>query len=336
MTTTEKFRAFTTQNYAEQAKAFLNAFWDEVQDKAESIWEVYNVFIDIDHENGKAGNDLDEFNAHRVLEKFGETRSVRELREELRAVDMDFNKRVAILEYLLFIYGHTVDDFLARPQDASEELLEAQAAVEEAQAALAEANAALEASNAAAQKAAEEAEVARKSADESNAKAAEAQSAEDELKASLDALHAQEEAFESKKEELRIKSQEGGVVSRNKAANELAQLEATDPLPLRQAKIDTGAATRKAEKATAIADAAADIANQAAAAAEESRVAAETAAEEARRSAAAMEQKFEDAEQRLTALAGVAGGSGQGAIWWLERELSEARKYAPRGGLKRS
>jgi hypothetical protein len=43
---------------------------------------------------------LDEFNAHRFLEKVQETRTVKELREQLKAIDLDFNKRMALLEYV--------------------------------------------------------------------------------------------------------------------------------------------------------------------------------------------------------------------------------------------
>jgi len=275
---------------------------------------------------------LDEFSAHRVLERFGETRSVKQMRDELRAVDMDFNKRVALLEYLLFTFGHGVDEFVARPQGSSDELRAAQEAVEAAQAALQDAVIALETSTAAAEEARFKAEAAQAAADESNAKASDAQAAEAELKAALDSLHAQEQAFENQKTTLKQKSEDQnvGIVTRNKAAAELAQLEATDPLPLRQAKIDTGAATRKAEKARIIADQFAAEANAAADAAEASRAAAEDAAAEARASAEAMEEKFAEAEAQLSALGGSGGGSGQGAIWWMERELAEAKKYAPR------
>eukprot|EP00479_Gromia_sphaerica_P004715 TRINITY_DN15561_c0_g1_i1.p1 TRINITY_DN15561_c0_g1~~TRINITY_DN15561_c0_g1_i1.p1 ORF type:complete len:130 (-),score=26.29 TRINITY_DN15561_c0_g1_i1:161-550(-) len=45
--------------------------------------------------------------------------------------------------------------------------------------------------------------------------------------------------------------EEGGIVSRNRAKNELEQLLAEDPLPLRRAQITTQAALKKAEKARA-------------------------------------------------------------------------------------
>ena len=68
------------------------------------------------------------------------------------------------------------------------------------------------------------------------------------IEAALAELKAQEDAYNQKKADLEKKSQEGGVVSRNKAANELAQHLAEDPLPLRRAKITTEAAVKKAER----------------------------------------------------------------------------------------
>jgi hypothetical protein len=30
------------------------------------------------------------------------------------------------------------------------------------------------------------------------------------------------------------------------------------------------------------------------------------------------------------------GGAAQGQLWWIERELEEAKKYKPKGGLRKS
>jgi len=75
-----------------------------------------------------------------------------------------------------------------------------------------------------------------------------ARSAKIELEQALSELKAQEDAYHNKKAELERKSEEGGVVSRNKAKAELAQLLAEDPLPLRRAKITTEAAVKKSRK----------------------------------------------------------------------------------------
>merc|ERR1711943_156534 len=97
----------------------------------------------------------------------------------------------------------------------------------------------------------EKAAVAKKDAAASVEREQEAKAAQDELEAALAEVKAQEDAYNSKTEELKKKSETGGVVSRNKAANELAQHLAEDPLPLRKAKITLEAARKRAEKTRA-------------------------------------------------------------------------------------
>jgi len=158
MTTSQKFKQFCALNYIEQAKSFLNAYWGEYQDQAEQVWTWVHQFIALDHEKGKEGSDLDEFNAHRFLEKLGETKTVKDLREELRAIDMDFNKRMAVIEYLLFNFKRSIEEFVKRPQgENTEEIKEAQRQLEEAQRAVEEAKKAVEESERAAEEAAKEA-----------------------------------------------------------------------------------------------------------------------------------------------------------------------------------
>jgi len=258
----------------------------------------------LDVEKGKEGSDLDEFNAHRFLEKLGETKSVKDLRDELRDIDMDFNKRMAIIEYLLYRYRRTISDFVRRPQgDNSEEVAQAQRALEEAQASLEEARIAQEHATNEAQIAAEKAEASLL--------------AENELKAALRELHEQEEAQNRRKVELEQKSEDTnlGVVQRNKAKNELAQFLSEDPLPLRRAKLNTEAATKKAEKARKEAEAAAEEA-------ERSRLEAEDKLREC-------EDKFAEAERFLDEIRSRPGG-GQGALWCIDRELKEAKKFLPK------
>jgi len=276
MSEAEKFKNFTSINYIEQAKAFMNAYWFAVSNEVENIWNWTHQFIVLDHDNGKEGCDLDEFNAHRFMEKLGDTKTIRDLRDELRDIDMDFNKRMALIEYLLYRYKYTISDFVRRPQGGnSEELVKAQKTLEIAQDALETARAAQE----------------------------KAVQAEAELKAALDELHAQEDAYNTKKTELERISEDTslGVVRRNKAKNELAQHLAEDPLPLRRAKLTTEAATKKAEKARVIAD---EALNEA-------------------------EARFDEAQAYLDTIRSTTGG-GEGSLWWIERELLEAKKYMPK------
>jgi len=300
----EEFKTFTAKRYTDQAIAFLNAYWDEVNADREAIWDYTHQFIVLDHEKGKEGCDLDEFNAHRFLEKLGETKTVKQMRDELREIDMDFNKRMALIEYYLWSYHKTVSDFVSRPQGGvdPEELAQAQRLLDE-----------VKASQEIAIAAAEEARLREEEAVE---KEKPFKIAQEELQQALDEQHRQEEEYATRCSELEARSQDSnlGVVQRNKASNELAQLKAQDPLPLRQAKITTEAAERKADKARAPF--------------KDARERAEMARAEADRTVDVCNEKFEEAEAYLREVMSKPS-SPHGQIWWFERELEEARKYMP-------
>lgn len=192
---------------------------------------------------------------------------------------------------------------------------------------------------------------------EAQRRADELRTAQQEVETALAELHAQEQAYNNKTEELKRKSEEGSVVQRNKAKNELAQHLGEDPLPLRRAKITQEAAVKKADRATKAAEEAAAQAAQARQAAEAARREAEAArrqaeaarraAEEARREAEEAreaaevavreaEEKLGEAEAYLEEVKAIAG-NGKGALWWIDRELHEARAYMPtsKGGYKK-
>lgn len=280
-------------SYPEQAKAFLNAYFleSQVKDNAENIWQWAHLFGELDVEKKMQGADLDEFNAHRFLEKVGETKRVVELRDQLREIDLDFNKRMALIEYLLFRFGYKVADFVKRPQgDNSAELQKAQEMLTAVQKAL---------------------EHALARAADAKAKAQAAKAAEDEQRAALAEVQAQEAAREAKTKDLTAKGEDMnlGAVARNKAKNELAQHLSEDPLPLRKAKITLEAATRKAEKA---------------------RVAADAASAEADAAVVAADAEVAKAQAYLDEIASKSGSGGKGALWWLQRELDEKKKYMPK------
>lgn len=70
-TEAELFGRVTQKNYAEQAKFFLNAYWDEVKDDVETIYQYAQKFAQIDTEKRAAGSDIDELKAHIFLEGVG-------------------------------------------------------------------------------------------------------------------------------------------------------------------------------------------------------------------------------------------------------------------------
>ena len=98
------------------------------------------------------------------------------------------------------------------------------------------------------------------------------------MEAALAEVKRQEDAYNARTEELKRLTETGGVVSRGKAKNELAQHLGEDPLPLRRAKITLEAALRRADKATTAAAESREKAEAAAAEASKARAAAEESA----------------------------------------------------------
>ena len=256
---------------------------------------------------------------------------------------------------------------IAEAQDKLQEVQEAFDASAKADAeALAALNQAKSAENAAV--AAEDEAKAREAdavATETEAKAREAdareaeapfKAAQEEVEAALAEVKAQEDAYNSKTEQLKKASEEGGVVSRNRAKVQLDAHLAEDPLPLRKAKITLEAANKRADKARGPFKAATEVAAAARAEAEAARQAAEAARADAsarREAAAAAREEAEAAKARAAeavaaAQAAVAEaealleelkanpGSGHGAVWWVDRELIEKKKYMPvsKGGIR--
>merc|ERR1712157_215825 len=140
---------------------------------------------------GETGHALDEFESHRLLEKFGQTLTVVAMRKELKAIDLDTDNCMSLLEYAVYHYKLSVDTLMSRPQGVNEDIDKAEAALEEVLA-----------------------EIAK---------------------------------LEKKKAKLAKKAEKGGV--KGKAAqNELDQIQASDPMPIRKALVSAQAALRKAQK----------------------------------------------------------------------------------------
>jgi len=302
----EKFDILTARNYAGQAKWFLNGFWKEHEKDAEQIWEFVHTAIKIDHRRAKEGNELDEFEAHRFLETLGETLTVKDMRDRLREIDIDFNKRMALIEYLIFRFKKGVVAVINAPQGGggknAARIEAAQRMVEAANQALDEMSRLLEAEKQALayQRIAE----------------ADAVRAENESKDALAELTSQEMSFANQKADLKRKSENesAGQVSRNKAANELQQLLTKDPLPLARAKLNQEAAVRKAERARKAAEAA--------------RLQQEESHKQAQRAVEDANTKLSAAIHELEELKKIPDQS-YGDIWWMERELIEKKKFLP-------
>jgi len=362
----EKLDALCARTFKGQAVWFLNSFWETFAEaEAENLWNYVHKAQEIDVDNKEQGCHLDELQAHRLLEAFDETMTVREMRTYLRQHGAigDRVKNVPLTHWWIAKYKADWNQLVNASQGGNEkEIQEAQRLLEEVQAAVNEASArATDAANrlrealaaeAAAKTAAEEAIQSEAAAharkEELAAKEAELEAAQAELEAALAELKAQEDAYNTKTAELTKKSEEGGVVSRNRAKNELAQHLAEDPLPLRRAKITQEAAVKKTDRARNAVAAARVDAEAAAEQASKDRAAAEQAAADAAAARAASEQakiaadaslqaaqaKLAEAEAYLEEVKS-RPGCAHGQVWWIERELFEAKKYMPtsKGGV---
>lgn len=207
------------RTFKQQAVFFLNAFWDtrNMKDNAELIWGYVAKCQEIDIDNREKGCTLNELEAHRLLEAFDETMTVREMRTVLRKSGAigERVKNFPLTHYLIAKWDadwHILVN--AKQGDNAEELAKAQALLDAATQALDACLAAFK-----------------------------------ELKAAEAELKAQEDAYNNTTKELEQKSQEGGVVTRNRAKAQLAAHLAEDPLPLRRAKITNAAAVKKADRA---------------------------------------------------------------------------------------
>ena len=329
----EAWNEIVKKKYADQAVWFLNGFWEEVQPHAEDVWKWAELFAELDQENKAEGSELDEFWSHKFLERLGETMTVIEMREKFRTIDVDFNKRMSLTEFLAYRFKKTIQEVIDAPQGGNqEEINKAQAAVDAAQKAVDEMVARLAEATRTADEAAAAAAEAKRTADEAKAAADEATRTANEAKAASDAaeeaaapyraavaenekaleeLHAQEKAFNDKKEALeKTKNDESiGVVKRNKAANELDQLLSEDPLPLRKAKINQAATVRKMEKAAKPFNEASEKAKAAAEVAEAAAAEATAAANHAR----AEREKADAAKAAADATAAAAEAAKQQA-----------------------
>jgi hypothetical protein len=141
-------------NFRDQAIYFLNAYWIEFGKKEgkfetqgpEHVWKLREVIKSIDQDQiaeekkqawdaqftgYKEGNALNEVYARKFLEKIGQTLTAIAFRSKFKELDVDGDKKMSLVEYLLLEYGVKPADLVKRPQGANEALLKVQADLEE-------------------------------------------------------------------------------------------------------------------------------------------------------------------------------------------------------------
>merc|ERR1712196_640628 len=154
---------------------------------------------------------------------------------------------------------------------------------------------------------------------------------------SLNEVKRIEKEKEDKLIELEAKSTDAnlGIVKRNRAKAELEQVKQEDSLPLRKAKISQEAAIRRLNKALKTA------ASETATASEARRLASEAielsivAANKSEEAIETAEKAFGDAEKFLEEIKSKFSGSSEGSLWWMDRELAEAKRYLPKSKFEK-
>jgi len=221
----DKLADLCSKPHKDQAIWVLNAFWNSwAQREAERLWAFVLKFNELDSENHENGNSLDELNAHRFLEAFGEAMTVIAMRTQLRQVGALGDGRPKNFPLAHFLIARFNVDWRILVNttmgDNAEEIAKAQKMLKEAQEAM---------------------------------KAA--QVAANEATAAAEEVRKEQKLYDDKTKLLQEKTTQGGVVAQNRAKAELAQHLAEDPLPLRRAKITAESAEKKAAKALAAAEA---------------------------------------------------------------------------------
>jgi len=339
----DKLKSLCKKTYSEQAKWFLNAFWKAgpkvggKKEELEQVWTYCQNMQNLDSE-GSAGCELEEFTAHRFLEKNTKALTWTDMRNAMKELDIDFDKKVSLTEFLVHHYKidwkALVNSVQSVNKDAARMIKAAEEAVAQAQQKRDECIKKLA-------EAAQDEEAATKAADEAKVAHDKQVEAENEVRAILEKIKGYQNALKARADKLQaiIDDPSVGTVKKMKAKHELMDLKngararrkgisECNPELLRKAKIDQKAAVRKQKRFTASAKAAADNAEDARQQAEESRKVAEQSVKDA-------EKAMEKAVEEVKKVRDSCKGAGEGTVWWMGRELEEQKKYLPRAAFNK-
>jgi len=104
---------------SEQAKYFLNVFWEEFQDgKAAAVYSEWEKFVEIQKECGmkEDASDLPQTNAQRYFEtKLGVQMTNKEYSDAFKTIDANFDGKMAFVEFLCWRYKKTPGQVIYQP-----------------------------------------------------------------------------------------------------------------------------------------------------------------------------------------------------------------------------
>jgi len=346
----------TERTFKEQAIWFLNvSFCGEDKECCEKVWQYHKKCVVL-HKRRENGNNLNEFDAHRILEYSQKAKTVRELRywltkfiPEVHGHCIESDLKVSLVELLLFIFEVDLNSI------AKTALSGNGCEIEEASAGVEVLKTTLDYAISESEKAKERAETAKKAGDDAAAEEKrflEAVSSANEAKKLLDEAERKAEYYlqRIKEEEDQVNVAKAalkdtmsnvslGNVKRNKAKAELYILEAGDKTPLRKAKLDNEAALTKLRKAKTKAEETASNAQTMATAAERAKILAHSKMDEALKYRAKSEESIPIAMQALNNAYSILEKLQKeckienGTIFYVNREIKEAEKFLPKSKI---
>lgn len=139
----EKFLTLCNYPFAKQCIWFLNAYWVKVEggpvvfknndEECELLFSYFKGMSEECPEKDK-GHELDEFQAHKFLEKQGQTMTVVEMRAVMKEIDINFDRKVSMMEFLIYHYKMKGFDWIINSPQSGDDpaTLKAAAALEEA------------------------------------------------------------------------------------------------------------------------------------------------------------------------------------------------------------
>lgn len=312
---TAKFSTKCLLPYADQAKWWLDCFWEDGASKnAEDIYDLANLISRFDDKRGACGCELEMLEALKFLEKTRHSTTRQQLRNHMGKLRSDAHSTcgMALLEFLLHMYPGFSPVVLATrpPWDPDMILKEKDAAAKLAM---------LQGELGALALKMEELSMSSREQKEEEDHLSEIEAS---FKSAVAAIENERALVQNKKTSLEMKANDASVstVTRSKAFAELQQLIAEDPMPVQKAvatqKAQLKLVTRK--KAQVLAKAKMTSEHQ----------------EQVDEAEKQLESQIQDTAKTVSYL-GQQGAVNKGTVWWMERQLADARKYAsPKSGKK--
>ncbi|KAL9654632.1 hypothetical protein ABK040_006694 [Willaertia magna] len=120
-----KFKELAEKSIDEQCEFFLKSFIFALGDDWPAVVKLSKSFKKyLEDAGNKTSYQMDEAQAADFLQKNGRTRTATQRREEIKDIDLDNNKHISFIEYLLLHYKHMIlEEYFKRTNEDSKESL---------------------------------------------------------------------------------------------------------------------------------------------------------------------------------------------------------------------